>query len=163
MSGIVWLGLLGRAPQVAGGSCSGASGFPTSCVLAVFSWQPASTALPRAQRRATAQMRCGWTVAKPRGGFGPALMQRYPVGVGPGLSATLPSDILLQCSQAGLFAWLALPMPMQLRAGNVLGEVLESEEPFDAIHVGAGGQALFRRTHSRIQSGMFGSWPTGIA
>lgn len=26
----------------------------------------------------------------------------------------------------------------QLRAGNVLGEALAGEEPFDAIHVGAG-------------------------
>jgi hypothetical protein len=29
----------------------------------------------------------------------------------------------------------------QLRAGNALGDVLEREEPFDAIHVGAGTPA----------------------
>ena len=29
-------------------------------------------------------------------------------------------------------------MCLQLRAGNALSDVLEVEEPFDAIHVGAG-------------------------
>lgn len=32
--------------------------------------------------------------------------------------------------------------PLQLRAGNVLGNVLEREEAFDAIHVGAAASSL---------------------
>ena len=40
--------------------------------------------------------------------------------------------------------------PPQLRAGNVLGDVLEGEqEGFDAIHVGAGEHCLL---------GMIGEW-----
>lgn len=38
---------------------------------------------------------------------------------------------LLNCS-------CSLPAALQLRAGNVLGDALEGEEAFDAIHVGAG-------------------------
>ena len=35
---------------------------------------------------------------------------------------------------------LSPSLPVQLRAGNVLGDMLEQEEDFDAIHVGAGGE-----------------------
>lgn len=33
-------------------------------------------------------------------------------------------------------------LTVQLRAGNVLGDALEGEEPFDAIHVGAGAHLV---------------------
>lgn len=51
----------------------------------------------------------------------------------PTLQLCFPSTRFLMHPHAhALEPWL------QLRAGNVLGDVLEHEEPFDAIHVGAG-------------------------
>lgn len=39
-------------------------------------------------------------------------------------------------------------LPLQLRAGNVLGEALQGEAPFDAIHVGAGGACRLQNLHA---------------